>query len=178
VAPGTVVTINGESYVAVQVPARQFTLDKRYAVRFLTPLTSEDEMDFINAHLSTVHSTDALPAQNATIDGLPAQISVTDGRTYAVVSGVDYLAEPPTVANRLEVDSYATATVQIKAGDTLMTLTAYLIKEDQNVALPENDQYRGTAVAAYGKYTDPVALLGQGSGLDKWIDYIRVIALN
>jgi hypothetical protein len=171
VAPGTQVTINGEQYVAVQVPVRQFTVDSRYAVRFLEPVQPDGS---VFAFLSTQHSTDPLPSTNATIDGFPALIQVNDGRTYAIVTTTDPITFENT--NVLRVSGTATVTVQVKLGDTLLSGFESLSKIDHEADLGPNE-YRGTAQAAYGKYTDPLSLLGV-NGLDKWVDYIRIIPLN
>lgn len=175
VAPGTIVNIGGTQFVAVQVPVREFSTDKRYAVRWLSQLTTEGEDSFVFADLITEHSTDPLENPNATIDGLPARIDVSDGRTYSVRTVTDF--QTFNLTNRLQIEATATVQVQVKAGDTRMTLFLFLTQTDQDVELGVNE-YRGTAQAAYGKYTDPLALIGQASGLDKWIDYIRVIPLN
>jgi hypothetical protein len=175
VAPGTKVTIGGQQHVAVQIGVRQFTIDKRYAVRFLTHVSNEGPGDFVFATVNTQHSNDPLPNQNATIDGLPAHIEVQDGRSYSITTELDPQTFEPT--NVLEVTGTALAIVTIKAGDTLIVLTGALSQTDQNATLGQNE-YRGTGVATYGKYTDPLTLIGQASGLDKWVDYIRVIPLN
>jgi hypothetical protein len=77
----------------------------------------------------------------------------------------------------LQVEGTASATVQVKIGDTLLIFIGYLTQTDQDVDLGP-DKYSGTPAATYGKYVDPVGLIGQANGMDKWIDYIRVIPLN
>lgn len=174
VAPGTIVVIGGQQFVAVQVPMRQFTTDKRYAVRFLSPLESSPGIgDFVFASLITAHSDDLLQNSNATIDTFPARIEVSDGRSYSIET--DFQVFPST--NRLLVQGNALASVQVKVGDALLTFFATLSQTDQDVVLGPGE-YRGTGAATYGKYLDPVGLVGQANGLDKWIDYIRVIPLN
>jgi hypothetical protein len=175
VAPGAIVNLAGKQFVAVQVPMRQFTVDKRYAVRFLSQLENTGAGNFVTAYLTTSHSTDPLLNPNAMIDTFPARIEVTDGRQYSIATGVD----PQTfeTTNRLQVTGTAIATVQIKVGDTLAVIVVNLTQTDQDTVLGPNE-YRGTGVATYGKYTDPVALLSQASGLDRWVDYIRIIPLN
>ncbi len=175
VAPGTKVTIQGMEMVSVQVPVRQFTMDKRYAVRFLAPLFSNGEEEFVAADIYTQHSNAPLENANATIDGVPVRIDVLDGRTYGVHTGIDELTFLTT--NRLQVESNATALVTAKLGDTLLTYYCSFYQTDHDVALGLNE-YRGTAQAAYGRYTDPVNLISQANGLDKCIDYLRIIALN
>ncbi len=175
VAPGTKVTIQDMEMVAVQVPVRQFTTDKRYAVRFLSPLFSNGEEDFVAADIYTQHSNAPLENANATIDGVPVRIDVLDGRTYGVHTGFDEMTFLTT--NRLQVQSNATALVSAKLGDTLLTYFCSFYQTDHDVALGPNE-YRGTAQAAYGRYTDPDNLTGQANGLDKCIDYLRIIALN
>jgi hypothetical protein len=175
VAPGTIVNIGGQQFVAVQVPMRQFTIDKRYAVRFLAPLFSDVDGDFVFANLSTSHSDDLLQNSNATIDTFPARIEVSDGRAYSINTVLDTVTFDTT--NRLQVEADAFATVQVKVGDTLVHFFTTLSQTDQDVVLGQN-QYRGTGLATYGKYVDPVGLIGQANGLDKWIDYIRIIPLN
>jgi hypothetical protein len=171
VAPGTQVTIGGEQFIAVQVPMRQFTVDSHYAVRFLTPMGQDGS---VFAFLTTTHSTDPLPSTNATIDGFPALIQVIDGRTYSISTELDPNTFEPT--NMFRAVAGATVTVQIKVGDTLLSFFDGLNKTDHEVDLGLNE-YRATGQAAYGKYLDPVALMG-AQGLDKWVDYIRVIPLN
>jgi hypothetical protein len=175
VAPGTIVNIGGQQFVAVQVPMRQFTTDKRYAVRFLSSLLSDVDGDFVFANLSTQHSDDLLQNSNATIDTFPARIEVSDGRTYSINTVFDTLTFDTT--NRLQVEGNAITTVQVKVGDTLVQFFTVLSQTDQDVDLGQN-QYRGTGLATYGKYVDPVGLISQANGLDKWIDYIRIIPLN
>ena len=166
VAPGTNVTIADQQFVAVQLGIREFTTDKRYAVRFLTPVQPGG---FFAASLETQHSTDPLPNPNAMIDGLPARIEITDGRGYSLMSN------GPSTSNLL-VQGQAFAIVSIKAGDALLLIYAQLTKQDQDTELV-TDIHRATSQAAYGRYTDPISLVGP-TGLDKWVDYIRVIPLN
>jgi hypothetical protein len=169
VAPGTQVTIAGQPFVAAQLPMRQFTVDSRYAVRFLVP--REATSGLFSASLETEHSTDPLPSTNATIDGFPAQIDIVDGRRYTLSGG-----DLPTPSSTLLVQGQAYAFIRIKVGDTLVILYASL-SQDDHVAELTSDIHRGTSQAAYGRYTDPVTLVG-AQGLDKWVDYIRVIPLN
>ena len=171
VAPGAVVTISGQQFVAVQVPMRQFTADSRYAVRFLTPRGDDGE---VFAILTTQHSSAALSSPNATIDGFPALIQVNDGRNYAITTEIDFVTFETT--NVFRAVGTASTIVQVKVGDTLVSFYDSLENTDHEVDLGQNE-YRATSQAAYGKYTDPLALLGP-QGLDKWIDYIRIIPLN
>jgi hypothetical protein len=167
VNPGTKVTISGQEFVAAQVGVRQFTLDKRYAVRWLVP----SEPFGFAASLQADHNPDPLDSPNATIDGFPAQIEVTDSRTY-LLSG----SEIPTPQSSLLVQGQAFAFVRVQVGDTRLTFFATVTQDDQQADIT-TDIYRGTSQSAYGRYTDPVALIGT-AGLDKWVDYIRVIPLN
>lgn len=177
VAPGTNVSIGGTNFVLIQVPVRQFTVDKRYAVRFLTPaevdpLTQETVVfGFVDAE----HNTDALTDQNATVDGFDASITVRDSRRYGVQSDVDFQTQQLT--NRLKVHADALAIVRVKLGDTVLTFFADLSKLDQDADLGAGS-FNGSAQSAWGRYVDPTGLITQGNGLDKWIDYIRIIPLN
>ena len=171
VNPGTIVTIAGQQFVAVQVPMRQFSVDSRYAVRFLSPVGQDGD---VFAFLITQHSSAALPSTNATIDGFPALIQVSDGRNYAITTEIDLVTFE--VTNVFRAIGSATATVQVKVGDTLVSFFDSLENTDHEVDLGPNE-YRATGQALYGKYTDPLPLLGP-QGLDKWIDYIRIIPLN
>jgi len=167
VAPGTKVMIGGTEYVAAQVGIRQFTQNKIYAVRWLVP----SEPFGFSAVLQTEHNPDPLESSNAVIDGFPAQIDIVDGRTYSL-SGT----EIPTPQSNLLVQGEAFAFVRIQVGDTRLTIYANVTQIDHEAAFT-SDIYRATNHGSYGRYTDPVALVGQ-SGLDKWVDYVRIIPLN
>lgn len=165
VAPGTKVMIAGTEYVAAQVGIRQFTQNKLYAVRWLVP----SEPFGFAAVLETEHNTDALDNPNATIDGFPAHIDVVDGRRYSLTG-----SEVPTPQSTLLVEGQAYGLVRIQVGDTRLVLYVSLSQIDHQTQF-DTDIYRGTTHGSYGRYTDPVALI---AGLDKWVDYVRVIPLN
>jgi hypothetical protein len=167
VAPGTKVTIAGNEFVAAQVGIRQFTANNRYAVRWLVP---SQPFGFAAA-LETEHNPAPLENPNATIDGFPAHIEIVDGRSYSL-SG----AEIPTPSSTLLVQGQAFALVRIQVGDTRLIIYGNLTQIDQQAEIT-TDIYRGTSQSTYDRYTDLTTLVGP-SGLDKWVDYIRVIPLN
>lgn len=167
VAPGTKVMIAGKEYVAAQVGIREFNANKLYAVRWLVP----SEPFGFSAVLQTEHNPDPLENPNATIDTFPARIEIVDGRTYSL-SGT----ELPTPQSNLLVQGEAFAFVRIQVGDTRLTIYANVNQIDHEAQFT-SDIYRATNHGSYGRYTDPVALVGP-SGLDKWVDYVRVIPLN
>ena len=169
VAPGTTVTIQGTQFVAVALGIREFTANNRYVVRFLSPLY---ESQYVSAVVEARHSTDPLPNPNATIDSFPAQIEVSDGRSYAV--NTDFDPNTFELTNRLQVTASATLVVQVKVGDTLLIGTVSLTHLDQDDDLGANN-YKANTSAKYGKYSDPTGLI---NGLDRWIDYVRVIPIN
>ena len=159
--------IAGTEYVTAQVGIREFTQNKLYAVRWLVP----SESFGFSAVLQTEHNPDPLENPNAMIDGFPAHIDIIDGRTYSL-SG----SEIPTPQSTLLVQGEAYAYVRIQIRDTRLIIYANVNQIDHQAEFT-SEIYRATNHSSYGRYTDPVTLVG-AQGLDKWVDYIRIIPLN
>jgi hypothetical protein len=167
-APGTIVTIQGTDFVVVTIGIKEFTNDNRYFIRFLAPLI---ESEYVNAVVEARHSTDPLPNSNATISSFPAQIEVSDGRSYSVNTTFDSSFD---LTNRLQVIADATLTVQVKVGDTLLIGSVYFTHQDQDDDLGPGE-YKAHPKAKYLRYGDPTNLI---TGLDRWVDYIAIVPQN
>jgi hypothetical protein len=112
--------------------------------------------------VQTTH-TDASFSSNITIDGLPGRIRILDTRSYAVTGLIG-------TASQFSVQSNATVTLDIKIGDTLVSLFAQLGDLETNANAGIKTDYR--SFAQWAKYTD---LTGEIQALDDLIDRIRII---
>jgi hypothetical protein len=160
-APGAVVNLAGQPFVIARTP-----------IKDLGPAQGEYQLTFLAARnagavfatVTTVHSKDALqnPVQ---IDGFDATVSVTDGRTYQIVS--DFIT--PGTFN-FTVVATAACVASIKVGQTLITVTGVLSQTQQ----PEtNIGNKPNAIpdADWSAYTHPTSLV---TGCNNFIDYIRI----
>jgi hypothetical protein len=156
-AAGTVVTLGGRDYTIVRIPFATFdAVPLRYSV-FL-PIVSQGGTAFVQ----TTH-TDAALATNTTIDGLPARIRVGDGRTYIAAGQIG-------VFSQFSVSSNASVTIEFKIGNTLVTLTLNVDRNETNVNAGAAVDYRSIA-----EWTDYKDLTAQINVLNALIDYIRII---
>jgi hypothetical protein len=157
-AVGTTITgADGNDYVIVRIPFATFGNNLRYSV--FVPAPADGSGVFVN----TTHTDAALPS-NATIDGLPARIRVGDGRVY-LMSGI------PGTASQFLVSGSAQATVEIKIGNTLVTIVLSLSTNDTQKNAGTATDVR--SLADWAKYKDPTV---QITTLNNLIDYIRIIA--
>jgi hypothetical protein len=162
----TVISIGGESHTMVAIPVRTLVSGDKYTIVFPAPTDLAGSTFGI---VSTIHNPDAFTA-NMTIDSFPAQVQVSDGLNYILngdaVSGYDFI-----------VTGDATVTVSIDLGDTILSLSDTLTAKDPvshlpfltNATIPNAN---AVSSAENSKYVDKTALT---DGLDKWLDYIRII---
>ena len=158
VAVGTVVTFNNTDYTIMRIPFATFdAVPLRYSVTL--PVQTDAGFAFIQ----TTHTDSALTT-NATVDGIPARIKVSDGRTYTVTGS-------PGVATFFSVNGGAVVTIDFKIGTTLVSLTLSIDTDDTNANAGTPTDLR--TKAEWADYKD---LTAQISALNSLIDYIRIIA--
>jgi len=158
VAVGTVVTFNDTDYTVMRIPFATFD-----AVPLRYSLTLPVQTDGGFAFIQTTH-TDAALSTNATVDGIPARIRVTDGRTYTVTG-------QPGVLSQFGVTGNASVIIDFKINKTLVTLTLGIDTDDTSVNAGALTDLRSKA-----EWADYKDLTAQISALNSLIDYIRIIA--
>jgi hypothetical protein len=163
-AIGAKVTIAGQPFTLVRTPVKDLGAGNQdVQVSFLAPGPPASLVGI----LSTVHSKDPLP-NPVQIDGFDANLSVIDGRSYTImpsfVSPGDYT---------FTVSASATCIVNIKVGQTLITLTAQL----STVQQPDTTIPTPNAVP-FAEWIDYVHPTLQVNGCNKWVDYISIEAVN
>jgi hypothetical protein len=163
---GTVVRFAGEPHTMVAIPVRELVLGSRYTIVFPAPAVFAG---YTFALVSAIHNSDAF-VPNITIDSFPAQVHLSDGLNYTLVSdglgGYDF-----------QVTGSATVSVSIDLGDTILSISNTLNAKDTVTGLPiltdvNIPSTNAVPFAEYGKYLDKVTLV---NALDAWIDYIRVV---
>jgi hypothetical protein len=177
-APGTKVTLGGQKFVVARVPVRRVGADKRYEVTFLAQLFGDAPNQVLFGGVTATHVTGALQGSNTTINGFPAIVTVSDSRSYEIVTIFDPQTFLPT--NEFNAESQASVLVQVQLGnDTLLTFTFHsLFKVDDTDSLGAPgpaSSYNAIPKATWNKYGDPTALVGF---LNQLIDYINIKALN
>jgi hypothetical protein len=158
--PGKVVTLAGQTFVLIRMPVRDFGSARRYAVSFLAPRTGI----LVQAPLTTVHSKEAL-TDPILIEGFDATVTVTDGRSYNILSN---FSSPGDYT--FTVTAHASCTVQIKVGQTLITLIGH-IPVVQQPGTNIGDTPNAVPHADWADYVHPSAQL---TACDKWLDYVRI----
>lgn len=158
--PGFSVTIAGQPFVLVRTPVRDLGGSRRFEVEFLAPGTAATLVGI----LTTLHSKDPLknPIQ---IDGFDANLSVTDGRSYTVMTN---FVSPGDFT--FTVNAFATCSVSIKAGQTLITVSAHLATVQQ----PETDIGSTPNAVPDAEWVDYVHPTAQVNGCNRWADYVRI----
>ena len=167
--PGTIINIGGQDFVIVRFPVADFS-GNRYSISYLEPLTNGS---LISAGLVTNHVTDPI-SSNATIDGFPAQVTVSDQRSYAMTSD---FSTPGT--NRFTVYASATAVVTVQIGSMIVTGSVSFATNDPETGMPPEtdvnigDSFSAVSQAEWYKRTDPISRV---IFLDQWVDYITIFS--
>jgi hypothetical protein len=159
-APGTQVSISGQQFILVRTPVRDLGGNRRFAVSFLAPRTGPA----LFAILTTLHSRDPL-TNPIDLDGFDANVSVSDGRNYSIITN---FASPGDYT--FNVTAQATCTVSIKAGQTLILLTASL----STVQQPDTDIGSTPNAVPDAEWADYVHPTNQVNGCNRWVDYVRI----
>lgn len=163
--PDDVINIAGKAHKVVKMPVTELVSGAQFVVQFPA---SADFTGFTIGFVSAVHSSDSING-NAVIDGLPAAIQVIDGLNYILSS--DGLGEYDFL-----VTGNVTVSVSVDIGDTIISITNTLQAESNGLPLLTNAHLGASAnavsAAEWNKYVDQTTLV---AGLDKWIDYIRVL---
>jgi len=168
-AVDTVVTIYGQDHVIARMPVTEIASGDRYMIVLAAPTVGGV---YASAYVNTTHSSAAF-TPNTEIDGYPAQVQVSDGIAYSLTgemfSGYDFVAS-----------GTATVIVQIKIGETLITVTRTFSAVDKGTGVPPltsantGSSANALPVAQWWRYVDQQQVI---NGLDVWIDYIRVMPL-
>jgi hypothetical protein len=166
VSPGTVVTLGGQDFVLVRMPMKEFSNNNRYVVEYLAPVVDPGPPPAVLTEISTLHSNETI-TDPVTVSGYPAQIEVTDGRSYQYHANIGF-------EDGLQVDAQVYGIVTIKVGDTLMTLSTLFSAVQQTLTAVATD-FSASPYAQWGNYTDPTVLV---TSFDNWLDYVRIIKLN
>lgn len=158
--PGTQVSIAGQQFVLVRTPVRDLGGSRRFVVSFLAPVTGPT----LFAILTTLHSREPLtnPIQ---LDGFDANVSVSDGRTYSILS--NFLSPGDYTFN---VTAQATCSVNIKAGQTLIMVNASL----STVQQPDTDIGSTPNAVPDAEWADYIHPTAQVNGCNRWVDYVRI----
>ena len=165
----SVVDIGGVPHVIVKIPVRDFVSGDRYIIIYASPLSGGV---FTAATITAVHNENAFQS-TIEIDSYPAQVNVSDALSYSVTSA-------SLGSNTFTVTGFASASVQIDIGHTLVTLTDTFIAKDKNTDLPPITEAdigptaNAVPAAQWARYVDRLELI---KPLDRWIDFIRVVAL-
>jgi hypothetical protein len=170
-APGDTIIVSGVEYTIVRLPLEDFNGTK-YAITF--PAESDGGVIFIES-VSTTHSTDPFGA-NTLVDGFPALITVSDGRSYSISS--DFVSGN----NIFEAQGFAIGVARIQVGSMVIDLSAAFFTPDplsSPLSPPETQvdigtSYNAVSAAEWWKWTDPVT---QVNALDNLIDFVRIVAL-
>ena len=163
-APGAIVTLGGQQFVLVRLPVRDLGGSRRFSVSFLAARNGS----VVAAPLVTLHSREPL-GDPIEIDGFDATVSVTDGRTYNLLTN---FTSPGDYT--FSVNAHASCTVNIKAGQTLITLIGFISVVQQPA---ENIGSTPNAVP----HADWAAFVHPGpqiTACNNWIDYVRIQELN
>lgn len=165
VAPGTEVTLGGQTFVLVRLPMKEFTNNNRYVVEYLVPEFLPSPPIVASTQLSTVHS-DIQLTDTVDVSGYPANISVVDGRSYDYNANLGF-------DDGLKVEASVVGTVTIKVGDTVLSLSAFFTAEQQALtAVPS--PFAASSWATW-QYPDPTTLV---ASFDNWVDFVRVLRVN
>lgn len=168
VAPGTRVNIAGTAFVLVRVPVRDLGGSRRYAVSFLATRFEIAGAGLIISSLSTIHTNG--PLENSLqIDGFNAEVNVDDLRHYNVnndpINRTQY---------NFSVEASASCRVSVLVGRTELTFSASFSRTQQpETAIGTTPD--AVPFAEWDAYIHPTSLI---RGCDRWIDYIRIEAIN
>ena len=159
-APGTEVTLGGQSLVLVRMPLQPFSGSQRYEVRFLARVEGG-----LGATLTTQHSKDPLE-DPIEIDGFDATVIVSDGRNYTLG-----LAPTPPFDTSFFVTAQATCTVLIKVGAATILSFFQFFDREQQPPTEIGETPDALPLADWEAYRHPNALI---QACDDWIDYIKI----
>ena len=159
--PGTVRTLAGQDFVLVRLPIKEFAPGgNRYSIDLLVPILDPGPPISFFSSVSTIHSNEAL--QNpVSISGYPATVEVVDGREYTF-NRVGF-------QDGLSASAYVLISVNIKLGDTLVTISQYFSKVQQS-ATPV-DGFKSAGKAQWNKYVDPLGMIAAAS---KWLNFVVI----
>ncbi|MBB3048969.1 hypothetical protein FHR99_003243 [Litorivivens lipolytica] len=173
---GDVITINGAEFVIVGHPFIDFKDNSRHILKF--PVGTCQGADFfctgsVKAHsLNTYHAFEP-PAQQFTIDGYPAMVSLFENRTYSAVAHRN--SSTNQYEHRYRVTDSLSASISLGIGDTtvLVGIPHALFRIDrqaQTLVVTDDADYRDEI--------DWAAVEGHAinfNELHKFFDYISVV---
>lgn len=163
--PGTQRTFADQLMVLTKLPLKEFQGGNRYAVFCMAPVLNPGPPVTWISNIFTTHTDETIP-NPVFISGFPAHIEVIDGRNYALNGNVGF-------EDGLSVDGTLIVAVNIKIGDTLLTISyAFATNQQDATAVPG---FAATSQAEWSNYIDNP---GMRTAADKVIDWIRIIPLN
>jgi len=172
-SPGTTVTINGAPFKIVTVPVIEVGTEQRYALTYAAQQNSSGFLSGSGAsflHQGDIPTNPNFPLIDLTISGFPAKLSLTDtltfrsnsngagGRTFRAARNTGFLV------------------VYVDIGDTVVSILVLGIGASSSVIhdIDVGPDLNFAQYATWGEYIDDPAIL---AGVDKWIDYIRLVPL-